>query len=68
MARTEYAVTGMSCGGCEETVESALSKLPGVNRVDADHEADAVEVVADESLDDDAVAEAVSSAGYEFAG
>lgn len=37
-------VEGMTCAGCEGNVEFALSSLPGVERVEADHEAKRVTV------------------------
>lgn len=57
----------MACGGCEDTVEDALQALDGVNRVEANHEGDSVEVVADGVGDADLHA-AVEDAGYEVVG
>lgn len=62
MSRT-LRVTGMSCGGCEQNVESALGELDGLSRVEADHEGDTVEVVAD-GVADDEIRAAVEAAGY----
>jgi len=67
MTRTTLSVTGMSCGGCEQNVEDALGDLDGVAAVEADHEADTVELDAD-GADDDAVRAAIEDAGYELAG
>jgi len=58
-------VTGMSCTGCEESVETGLSRLPGVRRASADHETDTVEVVVDDEVTDGMLAEAVRAAGYD---
>ena len=33
----EIAVFGMTCGGCESTVQTAVGKLPGVQSVKASH-------------------------------
>jgi len=67
MQRETITVTGMSCGGCERTVESALSKVEGVSRVDADNEAETVEVVvADDAADEDITA-AIEQAGFDVA-
>lgn len=33
----EIAVYGMTCGGCENTVKTAVGKLPGVQSVKASH-------------------------------
>jgi len=68
MERRTVSVSGMACGGCEDTVENALQALSGVNRVEADHESDSVDVVTDESVDDDAIRTAVEDAGYEVVG
>jgi copper chaperone len=65
MERKTVSVTGMSCDGCERNVTNALETLAGVNRVEADHEADTVEVVADDSVTDDDVHAAIEQAGYE---
>jgi copper chaperone len=64
MERTTIAVTGMSCTGCEQNVETALQNLDGVSRVDADHEADTVNVVLEDDVSDD-VSSAIEEAGYD---
>ena len=66
MERKTISVTGMSCNGCEQNVENSLTTLDGVNRVEADHEAETVEVVADDDVSEDDIADAVRSAGYEL--
>jgi copper chaperone len=58
----QITVEGMSCGGCEQNVETKLSDLPGVTSVEADNESDTVTVEGDVSEDD--VAAAVEDAGY----
>ncbi|MFB6120841.1 MAG: heavy-metal-associated domain-containing protein [Halobacteriaceae archaeon] len=65
MERKTISVTGLSCTGCEQTVTNALKTLDGVNRVEADHEADTVEVVAGDSVTDDDIHAAIEQAGYE---
>ena len=65
MERRTVSVTGMSCTGCEQSVESALQKLSGVSRVQADHEAEAVEVVVGDDVSEDDVAAAIEDAGFE---
>jgi copper chaperone len=65
MERKTFSVTGMSCNGCEQNVESALQKLDGVTRVESDHEADAVEVVVDDDAADDDIHAAIEQAGYD---
>lgn len=65
MQRETVSVSGMACGGCEENVENALTTLDGVTRVDADHEADTVEVVVDDEVRSDALHAAIEQAGYD---
>jgi copper chaperone len=65
MERKTISVTGMSCNSCEQNVETALRNLEGVNRVDADHEADAVDVVLEDGVSDDEVNAAIERTGYD---
>lgn len=58
-------VDGMSCGGCEDAVVEALRSLPGVESATADHERGTASIEGD--ADDEAIADAVDSAGYEAA-
>ncbi|MFC4551405.1 MULTISPECIES: heavy-metal-associated domain-containing protein [Halorussus] len=61
MART-ITVEGMSCGGCEETVENALRDVPGVTDATANNETNSVNVEGDASDED--ISAAVEDAGY----
>lgn len=65
MERKTISVTGMSCNGYEQNVETALQNLDGVSRVDADHEADTVDVVLEDGVSDDDVNAAIEQAGYD---
>lgn len=65
MTRRTISVSGMACSGCEETVEQALRGLGNVTRVEADHETDTVDVVAEDDVTDEALAEAIHAAGYD---
>lgn len=65
MHREQLTVTGMSCGGCEGNVETALKTLDGVTRVDADHTEDTVEIVVEDDVDAGALHEAIEGAGYD---
>ena len=58
----QITVEGMSCGGCEQNVETKLGDLPGVTSVEADNESDTVTVDGDASEED--IAAAVEDAGY----
>lgn len=44
---TTLRVTGMTCGGCEENVETALRGVEGVEDASADNETDTVTVEGD---------------------
>lgn len=55
-------VTGMSCEHCEESVEDALSAVPGVTSVEANNNQDSVTVEGTADTDD--IVEAVREAGY----
>lgn len=67
MERKTVSVTGMSCNGCEQNVKNALRNLEGVNRVEADHEANTVELAAEDDVTDDDVEAAIEHAGYDVA-
>jgi len=67
MERKTLSVTGMSCNGCEQNVKNALQNVEGVTRVDADHEGDTVEVVAEDSVADGDIEAAIEDAGYDVA-
>lgn len=59
-------VTGMTCQGCEDVVETAVNLLDGVEEVDADRYADLVEAKGDVTVE--MVAEKVEMAGYRAIG
>lgn len=63
--RKTLSVAGMSCDGCERNVESALQTVAGVRKVEADHAADAVDVVVEDGTSDDELARVVHDAGYD---
>jgi copper chaperone len=65
--RTTYAVTGMTCGHCELSVQEEIGELQGVLEVAADHTTGQVTVTSAEPLDRAAVAAAVEEAGYALA-
>ena len=64
---TTYAVTGMTCGHCELSVQEEIAELDGVLDVTADHTTGQVVVTSAEPLDNTAVAAAVEEAGYSLA-
>jgi copper chaperone CopZ len=60
-------VKGMTCGGCEAAITSALRKVEGVREVKADHLAGRV-VVEGDGMELDALRVAVEDAGYDWGG
>jgi copper chaperone len=59
----QITVTGMSCGGCEQSVEAALEGVEGVESATADRDSDTATVEG--NADTDALVAAVEDAGYE---
>ena len=54
-------VEGMSCSGCEETVEEAVEGVEGVTSANADRESNAVSAEGDADVND--LVRAVEDAG-----
>lgn len=65
MEEYKLTVEGMSCSGCEERVQDAVSGVEGVHRVTADRETNTVEITAEDDTED-AVRNAIYSAGYDI--
>ncbi|MFD9598721.1 heavy-metal-associated domain-containing protein [Kitasatospora sp. NPDC059973] len=65
---TAYAVTGLTCGHCEQAVGRAVTGLPGVTAVEVDVEAGLVTVVSEAEPDDEVLRAAIDGAGYALAG
>jgi copper chaperone len=64
-----FDVSGMSCGGCERSLASAVSRLPGVNAVAASHVDQTATVTYDENtVTPEAITTAIRDAGYQPAG
>lgn len=61
-------VRGMDCTGCENRVQTALKRLEGVIRADADYRTGRVSVRFDEGrLSEDDVKERLRAGGYQVA-
>ena len=59
------AVTGMSCGGCENAVQRAVGAMPGVTQVTASHRDNAVRVTFDPAaISRDDIARKITQIGY----
>lgn len=66
--RVTIKVDGMTCGGCENSVKTALERLDGVQVLEASHADGSVEVLFDpERVDRAALAGAIEEAGYDVA-
>jgi copper chaperone len=61
-----YRVDGMTCGSCGQSVTKAIQALSGDATVNVDLEQRTVTV--DGLDDDDAIARAVTDAGFEYGG
>lgn len=44
MSRQHFYISGMTCSGCERTLERAVSRLKGVESVQANHQKGLLEV------------------------
>ena len=60
-----YVVEGMTCGSCELTVREEVEELAGVVGATADRSTGRLTVRGD--VDDAAIREAVTAAGYKIA-
>lgn len=61
-------VDGMTCTGCEESIQRAVGRLGGIEFVQADHRAGTVAVRYEaEATDQDAISERIREAGYTVA-
>lgn len=64
MATTEYTVTGMSCGHCENAVREEVSGIAGVTGIEVSADTGRLVVTSEQPVDDQAVIDAVDEAGY----
>ena len=69
MKKAAYLVEGMTCGGCERTVQKVITNLEGVESAKADLQTSTVSIEYDpEKVDIDQIKSAVNSVGYKFVG
>ncbi|CAL9676441.1 metal-binding protein [Streptomyces griseomycini] len=66
MTSRTYAVTGMACGHCAESVTEELERVAGVTAVTVDVDSGTVVVTSDRYLETADVRAAVEEAGYEL--
>jgi copper chaperone len=65
MSEITLPVTGMTCGGCVNSVRNVLAALPGVHSVEVTLDPGAARVVYDEHrVDRSAMVRAVVDAGF----
>lgn len=64
MSTSVITVAGMTCGGCASKVRTQLGALAGVTGVDADPATGRVTVESGDTVDPDAIKNAVEAAGY----
>ena len=58
-------VTGMTCGGCENSVKRALARLEGVITVEASHSEQRVSVIYDAGrVTPDQLTEKIAAVGF----
>ncbi len=68
MATIVLQVTGMKCGGCENSVRDAVKGLAGVNTVTPSFKANTVEVDYDESeADIETIKKTIKDKGFAVA-
>ncbi|MEU1037912.1 heavy-metal-associated domain-containing protein [Streptomyces sp. NPDC005551] len=66
--RTVYAVAGMTCSHCRDTVTKAVGAVDGVAGVEVDLASGQVTVTSAADLDDRVIAAVVDDAGYQVTG
>jgi copper chaperone len=68
LMKTEFKVSGMTCGGCERSVQNALQGRPGVSAARADRTTGTVTVEFDPAtIGQAAIAKAITEAGFQVA-
>jgi copper ion binding protein len=67
-ASATFAVTGMTCEHCVNSVTEELGVLPGVTGVEVDLETGSVTVTSKRELSKTELTKAVAEAGYQLAG
>ena len=67
--KVAYLVEGMTCSGCERTVQKVISNLEGISSVKADAPASTVTVEYDPAkVNIEQIRAAVTRVGYKFVG
>ena len=64
MKKFKISITGMHCASCASNVEKSLRKVPGVKNVSVSLLMNKSIVEAEDSVEEDALKQAVSRTGY----
>lgn len=67
MNESTYNVQGMTCGHCVSSVTEEVGQIDGVQHVKVDLSSGRVVITSDAALPAEAVASAISEAGFELA-
>jgi len=68
MMKAEFKVEGITCGGCERSVQNALTARKGVTAAKADRASGTVAVEFDPAqIEKAALAKAITEAGFQVA-
>lgn len=66
MAHINLKVDGITCGGCEKSIQNALLARAGVDTATASHESGTVEIDYDDGqIQPDALKQAIEDAGFD---
>jgi copper chaperone CopZ len=69
LVTVKYSVEGMTCTGCENTVNYAVGELEGVTNVTSSHQEKYALVTYDSGLvTEEEIKQAITGKGYEFLG
>jgi len=66
--KKNLSIEGMNCGHCSNSVQKALSAVPGVSGVNIDLASKTVTLYIDDTVSDAALTAAVTCAGFEVVG
>ncbi len=65
MSKSDYQVTGMTCGHCEIAIREEVGEIAGVEKLDVSAKTGRLVVTSSTGVDDRAVLAAVDEAGYQ---
>ncbi len=65
LSKIEVSIDGMTCTGCEQTIQASVSELPGINSVKASHvDSNAVIEYNVELVSISEIKDAINETGY----